>query len=689
MTTTRAPSHLSHPSYRPDIDGLRAVAVLSVVGFHAFPMWMRGGFIGVDIFFVISGFLISSVIFESLERGTFSFAEFYARRIRRIFPALVLVLAACYVMGWFALLPAEYAQLGKHIAAGAGFISNIVFWGEAGYFDNAAETKPLLHLWSLGIEEQFYIVWPLLVWAAWRRRLNLLTLAVVLVFLSFALNVREVGRDAVATFYAPHTRVWELLCGSVLAWLALYGKGLGAGLRRWIDGWLVRIVYRQPAEADGRTLSSVLALVGGGLLAWGFWRISKEVAFPGVWALVPVLGAVAIIAAGPRAWVNRVVLSNRVAVWFGLISYPLYLWHWPLLSLARIVEGGVPGRTIRIGAVVLSVLLAWLTYRWLERPMRTAVRGRLKVVALVALMVVVGYTGYNAYQRDGLPFRLKQMRQVAELLSRPPPGSGEEMIWCQERFPELSRLLPEVTGGCALSAPSAPTVAFIGDSHAGHYLVDGIEQVFHDDVLMGMGYVRCLPFAHAEFMTGGCQQAFSGVLDFLENQPSIKMVIIAGYWSYLMAGDIEAQGDNWRILRQPTAAQIASFKDNATQFLSRVLASGKRVILLRDVPDLGFDVRQCFDVRPLRLTPTQRVRDCWIDEGAYRQRVRRVEQALDELLAQLPAVETFDPRPLLCRDGRCHASDGQLPYYFDGDHLNPHGARMVLNALGEQRFRRP
>lgn len=215
---------MSHPKYRPDIDGLRAVAVLSVVAFHAFPNWMKGGFMGVDVFFVISGFLISTIIFENLESDTFSFSEFYARRIKRIFPSLLLILIASYVFGWFILLADEYKQLGKHIAAGAGFISNFVLWNEAGYFDNSAETKPLLHLWSLGIEEQFYIVWPFIIWFAWRKKFNLLTLTIIVALVSFALNIKGVKQDLVATFYSPQTRFWELLSGSVLAWFALYKK---------------------------------------------------------------------------------------------------------------------------------------------------------------------------------------------------------------------------------------------------------------------------------------------------------------------------------------------------------------------------------------------------------------------------------------------------------------------------------
>ena len=214
----------SHASYRPDIDGLRAIAVLSVVLFHGFPQIFKGGFIGVDIFFVLSGYLISRIIFEQLNQGRFNFLDFYARRIKRIFPALLIVLAVAYLAGWFTLLADEYGQLGQHIAAGAAFISNFVLWGEAGYFDNSSHTKPLLHLWSLGIEEQFYIVWPLLLWLAAKLRFSLFALTVILAGLSFYLNVNGKKSDAVATFYSPQTRIWELLLGSSLAWCALYKK---------------------------------------------------------------------------------------------------------------------------------------------------------------------------------------------------------------------------------------------------------------------------------------------------------------------------------------------------------------------------------------------------------------------------------------------------------------------------------
>ena len=314
--------HLSHPKYRPDIDGLRAVAVLAVVAFHAFPNSVRGGFIGVDVFFVISGYLISTILFENLDKGTFSFTEFYARRIKRIFPALLVVLIACFTFGWFALLADEYKQLGKHIAAGAGFISNFILWNEAGYFDNSAETKPLLHLWSLGIEEQFYIVWPLFLWFAWKRKFNLLIITIVVAIISFALNLNGVKQDMVATFYSPLSRFWELLCGSLLAWVTLYKKDACSNIKHKIDTWLSHTIYRTQQEADGKRLENILSFTGLLLLLYGFWRINKTLSFPGYWALVPVLGAVLIITAGPKAWVNRTILSHKVLL---IIKMSLYV----------------------------------------------------------------------------------------------------------------------------------------------------------------------------------------------------------------------------------------------------------------------------------------------------------------------------------------------------------------------------
>jgi peptidoglycan/LPS O-acetylase OafA/YrhL len=368
---------LKHPKYRADIDGLRAIAVLSVVGFHAFPYWIKGGFIGVDVFFVISGFLISTIIFENLERNTFSFFEFYARRIKRIFPSLLLVLVTIIIVGWFLCLADEYKQLGKHISAGAGFVSNFAFWHESGYFDGAAETKPLLHLWSLGIEEQFYIVWPLLLWFLWKKKFNLIFIIITIAVISFSLNIWQTNGDIVAAYYSPQTRFWELLIGSFLAYITL-SKPKSAG-----D---YNVVFRNS-----------LSFIGAIFLLIGFFSISEKTTFPGYWALLPTLGATLLIAAGSQTWINRRLLSNPLFVWIGLISFPLYLWHWPLLIFARIIKGGPPSRDTSIIIVLASIALAWLTYSFIEKKIRSIKKEKSVEVVLIALMTSVFIIGFLIY----------------------------------------------------------------------------------------------------------------------------------------------------------------------------------------------------------------------------------------------------------------------------------------------------
>lgn len=371
------------PKYRPDIDGLRAIAVLSVVFFHAFPEWITGGFIGVDIFFVISGYLISTILFENLDKGRFSFGDFYYRRICRIFPALVIVLFFSYGFGWFYLLSDDFALLGKHIVGGASFLPNFFLWNESGYFDNTADTKSLLHLWSLGIEEQFYIVWPVLLWLGWKRRVSFLTISICIAFISFAINIFTVYSNPVAAFYSPLSRCWELLFGAILAYLLLYKKDFVVGCNKSSD---------------------VISAIGLGFFIVGIALLTKLSLFPGWWALLPTLGGTLLIFAGPNAWVNKKILSCRVLVWFGLISFPLYLWHWPLLSFARIIHGQVSVE-LRIFLVVTSILLAWLTYRLVESPIRKGGRNQLKVTSLIFFLLIIGYLGFNSFDRKGLEFR--------------------------------------------------------------------------------------------------------------------------------------------------------------------------------------------------------------------------------------------------------------------------------------------
>ena len=353
--------------YRPDIDGLRALAVMAVILFHTFPKVIPGGFVGVDIFFVISGYLITQIVLSDLDTGKFSAWMFYARRVRRIFPALIIVLGFTFAVGWHFLLPAELTSLGKNLLASALFSANLMLLSEVGYFDIAAHTKPLLHLWSLGIEEQFYLVWPLILWLLPRRWL--VAGIIVTIVGSFALNVAIVADNPSRAFYLPFTRAWELLAGALLTQIPRQGQ--------------------QTKEALGVCgLSAVLV---------SFFLFDARTPFPGWAATVPVIGtAFLIISEG--SIVNRLTLTRRTAVNVGLISYPLYLWHWPLLVFAEIYKFR-PLTDLQRGLVIgVAFVLAWLTYKLLERPIRLAgntfVRPLIASMAVLAVVTIAPALGY-------------------------------------------------------------------------------------------------------------------------------------------------------------------------------------------------------------------------------------------------------------------------------------------------------
>lgn len=381
----------SHISYRPDIDGLRAFAIIAVLLFHAFPLIIPGGFVGVDIFFVISGYLISSIIFKELNAGSFSFSGFYQRRIKRIFPALVLVLAACYLFGWFALMASEFKMLGKHMISSIGFVQNIVLYKESGYFDTASELKPLLHLWSLGVEEQFYFLFPLIAWSMWRYRKWAFPFLIVAALVSFGADVHKLKTDPSAAFYLPQYRFWEILVGSLLAYAAVFHPSA--------------ISCSNISTAVRKTAFNAISLLGVSLLIASIAIIDKSKSFPGAWALMPVLGSVLLILSGPNSWLNDRVLSSRVLVAIGLISYPLYLWHWPVITFMRIVGADELSVWKGIIAITASFILAFATYKFVELPFRAAKLKVSKAGVLVFLGFIVAASGTLSFYKDGLPGR--------------------------------------------------------------------------------------------------------------------------------------------------------------------------------------------------------------------------------------------------------------------------------------------
>ena len=362
--------------YRPDIDGLRALAVIGIIVYHFLPGSFPGGLTGVDIFFVISGYLISLILIKQPRLDAAVLKTFYARRIKRIFPALLLVMGCALAFGWIALYADEFKELGKHVVAGAGFVSNFVYLKEAGYFDAGAEQKPLLHLWSLAVEEQFYIVWPLLLIVLGQRKRQLLAVRIMWA-LSFVGNVYLSYTNVDAAFYLPFTRFWEILTGAALAFSEVAPNGSRRVFRR-LGAWIGLVL-----------MIGSIALVKGDEL------------FPGWQALIPVLGAYLVIRGG-NSRASSLILANRPMVWLGLISYPLYLWHWPIFAFLTITELQLSATQKGIG-IGLTLLLATLTYYLLEKPVRHR-KGRTTLTLLV-LMAAIGFAGYKVYKRNGLDYR--------------------------------------------------------------------------------------------------------------------------------------------------------------------------------------------------------------------------------------------------------------------------------------------
>lgn len=653
----------THPKYRPDIDGLRAVAVLSVVVFHAFPHVLRGGFIGVDVFFVISGFLISTIIFQNLDRGTFSFFEFYARRIKRIFPALLIVLITCYAFGWFSLLSEEFKQLGKHIAAGAGFVSNLVLWSEAGYFDKSADTKPLLHLWSLGIEEQFYIVWPLLLWLAWRRKFNLATIAAIVGLASLYLNLKGIRTDATATFYSPQTRFWELLSGSLLAWFFLYKRQGLQPLGQHVDRILARLIYSVDKKNDGTTLTNALSVGGALLLCFGLWHINQEFSFPGKWAIIPVIGAILVIAAGPDGWVNKHILSNPAAVWVGLISFPLYLWHWPLLSFARIVEAGVPSRSMRIGAVLAAIALAWLTVQLIEHRVRHGGFTKLKVFVLASLMAGVGYIGYDGFEQNGYKDRFINVMNI---------GVNEAMSYnwfIGFRYGECfldpeNDPVKDFAKNCGSNRDNhKPLLMIWGDSHAASLYRGFTENSApHNFNLAQYTVSGCPPIM--EF-NGGEKKDCVRLNEFTMNrirELKPETLVMAGYWS-LYDGS-----KSWQKL---DTDKLAATIDMVKQ------AGVKHIVLVGSLP--------VYTVSQPEMLKRAHV---WskIETRTFRNFNQAAFSTDDQIrtVAEHAGIKFIDPLAYLCDKQGCMlslATDKAVPLAYDYGHLTTAGSEYLVTQF--------
>jgi len=646
--------------YRPDIDGLRALAILPVVLFHYRVPGFSGGFVGVDVFFVISGYLIGGLIYGEMREGRFSILKFYERRIRRIFPALFVLLAAVTVAAWFILFPSDFDRYARSLLATAFFASNFGFWREIGYFDVVAEQKPLLHLWSIAVEEQFYILFPAILLAlAGRSKARALATVSAILVASFAFSIWAGLADPAFAFYMLPPRAWELMLGAALA----------------IGGF---------AAPSSRALREALAASGIVLIAVGVFAFTAATPFPGAAALLPCVGTALVIFTGQAPTAVNAVLSRRPLVFTGLISYSLYLWHWPLFVFTRDVLGRDlhPWETATL--VVAAFALAILSWRFVERPFRKRgfrpPRWKLFGAALAAIALTAGCGAVIVADR-GVPQRypLDVQNILAGLHDVDPRAvTCFGMTGDDARAGKL----------CRIGDLSAKTTSFVlwGDSHAGS-IIPAVEAIAKREHRAGLFAATdsCPPLLGVTRPDAWKCKDFNDAVIALATRPEIRDVILDARWAKNAEGASYGDEPPGRILLTDAEGRgidgpstNAVFLRGLTRTVEALTHAGKKVILIGSAPEIGWAVPVV--LAQMRLGGDNRAMDLPLATHLRRQRNVMADFAL--MQTEYGAI-VVDPADVLC-DGRvCHVMWGGVPLYRDEHHLSATAARLLIPGIAK------
>ena len=658
-------------NYRREIDGLRAIAVLPVILFHADLQTFSGGFVGVDIFFVISGYLITTIILTELEKGQFSIVNFYERRARRILPALFLVMLVSIPFAWIWLLPSDMKDFSQSLVAVPIFASNILFWRETGYFDAAAEIKPLLHTWTLAVEEQYYFLFPIFLILFWKlgKRLILMTLG-LLFFVSFALAQWASYAHPAAAFYLLSTRGWELLIG---AFAAFY-------------------LSQSNRHEFSKSFSEVGGWLGIALILYAVFAYSKETPFPGFYALVPTLGTLLIIVFATQQTSVGKFLGNTVFVGIGLISYSAYLWHQPIFAFARYSSLLEPSHLFF--SLPLILLLAFLSWKYVEAPFRPKDRhSRSLVFTLAALMSIFFVTvGFSGHKTNGFMSRINP-----DVFDKAP-----DMTLFEHQVRDCWQIIersPTASSSCALGSLSSPVVfGLLGDSHAGsllHVLSDESKKL--DIQGRNFSYRSCPPLSKAKPVNKEagdltCYELRKDLFRVAEVSPENlpKYLIVNARWSLLMErerfnngeGGIES-GNAWLWdLPSRNTSYSKAMRTEIVESIQKLLNAGKIIILIYPVPELGWDVSRIL----LQHLLANNVVSENVASISYMRFLERSNSAIEALDAIVGGENLIRIRPdkILCNTylkDRCVSHLNGQALYFDNNHLSNVGAELVLKDV--------
>jgi peptidoglycan/LPS O-acetylase OafA/YrhL len=626
----------AHPAYRPDIDGLRAIAVLAVIAFHASSTLVPGGFVGVDIFFVISGFLITGLIAKALDADSFTFTEFYTRRIKRIFPAYILVAATTLVISSYLLIPNDYIFYTTSLAASWAFLSNVFFsmlsWG---YFGQRTEEFPLLHTWSLSVEEQFYFIFPVLLIFLYRYARKQLVPALVVLGIGFAV-LSEMKTGEIKAYFLLTSRAHELIIGALTYFIS------------------------QKSPIRSVAAANALASLGLALMLGSLFMINKGSAFPGVNSLYPCIGTALVIYACTGSNALKPVLGSKLFVGIGLISYSLYLWHWPIFSFLRYRHIEIT-LWVGIAAVALAFLLSWLTWQFVEMPVRKSrsiqfkrAFVRIYLLPATAFMAV----GLVSYLTEGAPQRFST--EIRELIAS---YSFERDLTrsCSVRAEDYRKVTMDyLLGNCTFgdTTQARADVLLMGDSHAHHFkpFVDelakaaGLKAIYH---VQG----TCFPTAfqatakHPEEGPSTCQQRN---VDLLELAGQVKYVVMAGFWA----------SEPWRDLEKEMMYATG-----------KVVDAGATPVIFKDNPFYEPDLSQCVLHRTRGWLPADR--NCNIPLNYVKETQAGVDEIIDKVKARYPETVIIDPKKIMCTTDECVTYMGKIALYKDANHINAKASKLL------------
>lgn len=658
---------IANTQHRQDIDGLRAIAVLSVIFFHAGLSAFSGGFVGVDIFFVISGFLITSIILKEKSSQTFSIIKFYERRARRIVPALFFVIAMTTIVSCFFVMPTAFVAYGRSLIAVCLFVSNILFNQDkqTGYFNGAADEKPLLHTWSLAVEEQYYLVFPLLIILFWKLGKNRIFLLIIIAtVMSLLLSEYAAKQGWLGNFFLIPTRAWELLIGSILAFIYLLYP-------HWLQ-------YKS-------NIRSLLSMVGVGLIVFSVFVFDKNTPFPSFYALVPTLGAALIIAFPDPHPISSKILSNKLFVGVGLISYSAYLWHQPIFVLAKMISIYTPNTVEMLLLSMLSLVLAYFSWQFVEQPFRKKHLFSQKSIFLLTSIgsIILIAIGSLIIGNDGFEKRFNL--QIQHWLN----SNLTNKTSCIDQYTAQQIKQGQLCKAGDLN--QAASFAVLGDSHAESLLQalndQAIQQKSAFFMVSGGWCAPLLDFAGTNRYFSRCRADQAAALQSIAENEAIKTVVLVAEWSNYTTG--------YRWSSEPTAYfdQQSSIVDidHNPQVLARALQRTlkllaehhKKIIIVKAVPEFEFKVTDTLIKNAITGQSLQYLKRTNLND--YMVRNAKIEQIFASLEAQpngtLSQLVFVEPKKILCDivTQQCNFRDTLgNPFYSDGSHLSFLGAKKIV-----------